>query len=154
MAQSSHTLSFVSPTPEAVQHALQQALTTTFEEMVFMQVEEMAEAELEASQVYARLPIFEPVRCSFTLSMNEGVVDACIDALYCGTPITDAVRQDIANELANTIAGLLMSNLDEAAAISLGLPSGGRGLPAPENGKTLAHAYRTDVGSLRVTVSL
>jgi hypothetical protein len=154
MTQTSQLPSLLAPTPGAIEHALQQAITTTFEEMVFMEVTQADGAELDTKQVYARLDVHRPVSCTLTLQMSEQLVDACIDALYCGIESTDAVRQDIANELSNTIAGLLMSNLDDSAPIALGLPSGGLGHPEPKSGRPAVHTYHTEVGTLRVTVSL
>lgn len=119
-----------------------------------MALSRVAAVELDASQLYACIEIQQPLCCKFTLQLSEAVVDACIDALYCGTDITDAVRQDITNELTNTIGGLLMSNLDESTPIALGLPTGGKGFPAPESGRALVFSYETDVGALRVVVSL
>jgi hypothetical protein len=139
---------------EAWEHALDQAVSTAFEEMLFMAPVYTQEAtEFDQSQVHSRIRVQAPQGCTLTLELSTLLVDACIDTLY-GGEATSTSRLDIANELTNTIAGLLMSNLTQTSAIQLGLPQGAFGTPAEGVGSVrVARSFVTDSGGLRLTVS-
>jgi hypothetical protein len=140
-------------TQDVVKAAVTQAVATAFEAMVFIEPTRTSDAAaLDESQIYAQLQVCAPLACLITLQMSSSLVDACVDALYCGIESNPAVRQDVVKELTNTVAGLLMSNLSESTRIELGLPQGGVGLPSPRIGDASTSAFFTEAGNLQVTV--
>ncbi len=137
-----------------LEEAVDRALSTTFEDMAFMEVSTLADAApAAAAPVWSRLETRAPLRADLLLQMNSDLVDNCIDALYAGIDANDAVRQDVVREFLNTIAGLVMSNMTETQSIDLGLPQSGIGGTAslPVDGE-LEQCHVADRGGLVLTV--
>lgn len=143
-----------SPSPKGLAEAVDHALSTAFEEMVFMEASSLQDyAQSGVPQVWSHVATEAPVPAELTLQMSPALVDACIEVLYADLPPDDAVRQDIVRELLNTIAGLVMSNISEDEGIQLGLPDSGLGSPPvipprPELGRH----HTSNLGGLALTV--
>jgi hypothetical protein len=143
-----------SPTPAGLGQALERALSTALEDMVFMDVSAIQEYEqAEVDAVWSRVATRAPVLAELQLQMSPRLVDACIDALYAGLDPNDAIRQDVVRELLNTIAGLVMSNLTETETIDLGLPESGIGSPSrTTTDSMLDQTHTSNLGGLAFTV--
>jgi Chemotaxis phosphatase CheX len=143
-----------SPTPVGLGQAVGRALSTAFEDMVFMEVSSLHEyAQPGVGVIWSRVATHAPVRAELMLQMTPSLVDACIDALYSGLDPNDAIRQDVVRELLNTISGLVMSNITETETIDLGLPESGVGLPSTvATDPELAQTQTSDLGGLAFTV--
>lgn len=153
MSQTAPSATSLSPDPNVLGRAVSQALSTTFEDMVFMEVSGLSEyTDLGSDQVYASLETKSPARTHLMLQMSTPLIDACIDALYAGVEATEVVREDVVRELLNTIAGLVMSNLTDDQSIQLTLPASGHGVPpTPNLSPELSQVRTWDLGGLVFT---
>lgn len=143
-----------SPSPNGLADAVGRALSTAFEDMVFMEASSLQDYQQSGiAQVWSHVTTEAPVSAEFSLQMSPSLVDACIEILYADLPPDDAIRQDVVRELLNTIAGLVMSNISEDEGIQLGLPDSGVGSPpAVALSPELARHYTSDLGGLALTV--
>lgn len=143
-----------SPAASALAEAVDRALSTAFEDMVFMEVSSIQEyGQSEAETVWSRVTTQAPIRAELILQMSPALVDACIDALYAGIDPDEAIRQDVVRELLNTISGLVMSNITETETIGLGLPESGVGPHATSTSNAeLIQTHTSNLGSLVFTV--
>jgi hypothetical protein len=142
-----------SPNASGLGEAVNRALSTAFEDMVFMEVSSIEEyAASGVDMVWSRVETRAPLHAELVLQMSPGLIDACIDAMYAGIDPNDALRQDVVRELLNTISGLVMSNLTETEAIDLGLPESGVGsVSTAANHADLRQSHVSNLGGLVFT---
>lgn len=119
--------------------AMIHAVSLTLENMIFLEAMEHCDRSYEIpaeDAVWTSLLISDPVQGEIRLVMASDTLQKFTDNVFGFEvdEITDAQRNDILNELLNTIAGLFMTNLLEAdKKYQLGLPELGVGeLPEPE----------------------
>lgn len=143
-----------SPSPNGLGDAVNRALSTAFEDMVFMEISSIHEYAASGSDmVWSRVATRAPLQAELVLQMNPRLIDACIDAMYTGVDPNDLLRQDVVRELLNTISGLVMSNLTETETIDLGLPESGAGsVDTAANHADLTQTHVSNLGGLVFTV--
>lgn len=127
---------------ERVSKALMQAVGTTLEQMVFMEVLASVDrcALAPENTVWAELDILAPFHGRVGLTMPRELVDDILDGVFSEPPgfgdedeapapsFTDPQREDTVAELLNTIAGQLLALLvPEDNTFKLGVPAKGVG---------------------------
>lgn len=114
--------------PAALAAAMHDAVSTTLENMAFMDVQPLTEAhDCQGHQrvFRARLLVNNPIAGELCLIMPEELLGEIAAGIY-GAPPTELEPQklrDILNEMLNTIAGLFLSRvLPHNQTFELGLP--------------------------------
>ena len=123
--------------------AMQQAVSQTLENMVFLEV--MAHPDKtysmpEDETVWASLLINDPVQGELVLAMPHNTLEKFTGNIFGMTEeeLTETQKHDILNELLNTIAGLFMTTLlAHDQQYKLGLPAIGNGKFTPPDTDTL-----------------
>ncbi len=117
--------------------AMIHAVSQTLENMIFLEAMEHVDRsyDIPADEVvWTSLLIMDPVQGEIRLAMADATLEKFTGNIFGfeTEEITPAQKNDILNELLNTIAGLFMTNLLEAEQqYKLGLPELGDG-PFPE----------------------
>lgn len=143
----------VAISPALVRSALEHAVVTAFEHMVFLEPKQTLDVLTPDSiRVHAQLDVNKPLACSLLLELSASLVDACMDVLYCGTSDCSTQRQEVVSELTNTVAGLMMSHLSDDAPIELGLPQTSSFAPTIGSPNAVTLNFTTEAGSLRALV--
>ncbi len=123
------------------------AITTTLENMAFMQVsQEVEEARCHPVEemVLSRLLIHDPVQGELSLRMPKPLLSKIVSSVYImpEEELSEQMLFDMLGELTNTVAGLFLNAyLPEDQTYSLGLPEQG---PAGEE-DSLAEMKRWDL---------
>ncbi len=113
--------------------AMIHAVSKTLENMIFLEAMEHFDRTYqipEEETVWTSLLISDPVQGELRLIMSKETLEKFTDNIFGFEvdEITDKQRNDILNELLNTIAGLFMTNLLTAdEKYQLGLPELGKG---------------------------
>lgn len=123
--------------------AMHQAVSQTLENMVFVEVmahPDKAYIMPEDETVWTSLLINDPVQGELILAMPHNTLEKFTGNIFAmpEDDLTDTQKNDILNELLNTIAGLFMTNLlAQDQQYKLGLPAIGHGKFAPADADTL-----------------
>jgi len=113
--------------------AMKQAVSTTLENMIFMEAVEHYDQDYELPSedlAWTSLLIQDPVQGELRLAMTKTFLRKITSAVFAldDEEITQAQMDDILHELLNTIAGLFMTNLlADDQPYQLGLPEQGEG---------------------------
>ncbi len=123
--------------------AMINAVSKTLENMIFLEAMEHFDRSYEIPKdeaVWTSLLITDPVQGELRLVMSKDTLQKFTDNVFGFEvdEITDKQRDDILNELLNTIAGLFMTNLMTAdEKYQLGLPELGEGPVSPPDADTI-----------------
>ena len=134
--------------PDNLKDIVYQAMTETFEGMAFLELSPDEEALSATScplSLWARVPALSPLKGEVTIILPESVANEITASLYSifDGPIPPDKLKDTMGEIANTVAGKLISLLipvDET--FKLGMPDTGTGFPSIEG--TDIYSFFTD----------
>jgi CheY-specific phosphatase CheX len=137
--------------------AMKKAVSTTLENMVFLEALEHYDQEYEIpveDLAWSTLLIQDPVQGEIRLAMTKDFLKRLTASVFAldEDEITQAQMDDALHELVNTIAGLFMTNLmADSQTFQLGLPEHGEGeLPELEPGSVVWRLMTVDEDPLQV----
>ncbi len=137
-------------TPENILEAVSNAMSETFEGMIFMQTmlqDEEAETESNPDQLWSKVDVTAPGMGVLVMACSQNLAGEIVESLFgpSDDAYSDEMMLDALSEIVNTIVGRCMAALiPEGRAFELGLPQTGRGWPDIEG--LAAHVYATDLG--------
>jgi hypothetical protein len=141
--------------PERIQEALDASVLSTFESMLFLEVQASALAlPVTEPLLSVTIAASAPVACEMTLVAPRGTAHMLQDILYAGVEVRSGMDSDTLAELLNVIAGCFLTELDDSHPIALGLPTAGGGELLGASGSSLQRQYHSDEGSIGLRVSV